>query len=84
MPIMDDPLDQILEEMARIVKIKNRDHGSYHYGRVLIAEAADHLDTNVIWALRTMHKARKSFEEEHEVARHNNSFTAKWNRTYYY
>jgi len=80
MPILDDPLDQILEEMARIVKIKNQVHGSYHYGRVLMVEAADQLGTNVLWALRTMHKARRSFEEECEVARRYNSFTAKWNR----
>jgi hypothetical protein len=80
MPIMDDSLDQILEEMARIVKIKNQVHGSYHYGRVLMTEAADQLDTNVVWALRTMRKARRSFEEECKVARRYNSFTAKWNR----
>lgn len=74
----DDPLDEMLEEIAKVLKIKSTVPGDYRYGRELMLEAAEQMDTNVPWALRTMRKARKSFEEESEIARRYNSFTAKW------
>lgn len=74
----DDPLDEMLEEIAKVLKIKSAVPGDYRHGRVLMLEAAEQMDTNVPWALRTMRKARKSFEEESEIAKRYNSFTAKW------
>lgn len=74
----DDPLDEMLEEIAKVLKIKSAVPGDYRHGRVLMLEAAEQMDTNVPWALRTMRKARRSFEEESEIAKRYNSFTAKW------
>ncbi|OPX61400.1 MAG: hypothetical protein A4E30_00908 [Methanomassiliicoccales archaeon PtaB.Bin215] len=74
----DDPLDEMLEEIAKVLKIKSTVPGDYRHGRVLMLEAAEQMDTNVPWALRTMRKARKSFEEESEIAKRYNTFTAKW------
>lgn len=74
----DDPLDDMLEEIAKVLKIKSTVPGDYRHGRVLMLEAAEQMDTNVPWALRTMRKARRSFEEESEIAKRYNSFTAKW------
>ena len=74
----DDPLDEMLEEIAKVLKIKSTVPGDYRHGRVLMLEAAEQMDTNVPWALRTMRKARRSFEEESEIAKRYNSFTAKW------
>lgn len=74
----DDPLDLILEEIARIHKIRGSVHGDYHHGRVIMLEAADQLDYNVGKALKTMRHARESFEEESEIDRRFNSFKAKW------
>lgn len=74
----DDPLDEMLEEIAKILKIKSTVPGDYRHGRVLMLEAAEQMDTNVPWALRTMRKARRSFEEESETAKRYNTFTAKW------
>jgi hypothetical protein len=74
----DDPLDLILEEIARIHKIRGSVHGDYHHGRVIMLEAADQLDYNVGRALKTMRRARESFEEESEIDRRFNSFKAKW------
>ena len=74
----DDPLDEMLEEIAKVLKIKSTVPGDYRHGRVLMLEAAEQMDTNVPWALRTMRKARKSFEGESEIAKRYNSFTAKW------
>ncbi len=74
----DDPLDEMLEEIAKVLKIKSTVPGDYRHGRVLMLEAAEQMDTNVPWALRTMRKARRSFEEESEIAKRYNTFTAKW------
>lgn len=74
----DGPLDEMLEEIARILKIKSTVPGDYRDGRVLMLEAAEQMDSNVLWALRTMRKARRSFEEESEIAKRYNTFTAKW------
>lgn len=74
----DDPLDEMLEEIAKILKVKSMVPGDYRHGRVLMLEAAEQMDTNVPWALRTMRKARRSFEEESEIAKRYNTFTAKW------
>jgi len=74
----EGPLDEMLEEIACILKIKSTVPGEYRDGRVLMLEAAEQLDSNALWALRTLRKARRSFEEESEIAKRYNSFTAKW------
>lgn len=74
----DDPLDLILEEIARIHKIRGSVHGDYRHGRVIMLEAADQMDYNVGKALKTMRRARESFEEESEIDHRFNSFKAKW------
>ncbi|GEM_PF-2936530 len=74
----EGPLDEMLEEIACILKIKSTVPGEYRDGRVLMLEAAEQLDSNILWALRTLRKARRSFEEESEIANRYNTFTAKW------
>jgi len=74
----EDPLDEMLGEIACILKIKDTVPGDYRHGRVLMLEAAEQLDSNALWALRTLRKARRSFEEESEIAKRYNTFTAKW------
>lgn len=74
----NDPLDLMIEEIARIHKIMGPDKGGYRHGRKLMLDAADQLDYNVGWALRTMHKARRSFEDESQLIRRYTSFKKRW------
>lgn len=73
-----DLLDLMLEEIARIHKIRECDKGDYRHGRSLMLQSADQLDHNIGWALRTMRKARRSFEQESDINRRYHSFKGKW------
>ncbi len=75
---IDELLDQILEEMAKIHRIKESVPGEYRYGRTLMLEAADQLDDNVGKAVKTMRRAREGFEGESIILKRLVPLKKKW------
>ncbi|HSV42885.1 MAG TPA: hypothetical protein VLH13_05690, partial [Methanomassiliicoccales archaeon] len=73
----DDLLEDIMEEMARIHKIKAAAPGCYYHGRVIMLQAAEQLESNVGRALKTMRKARESFEGEGDINQRFNNIKEK-------
>ena len=75
---IDELLDQILEEMARIHRIRESVPGEYRYGRTLMLEAADQLDDNVGKAVKTMRRAREGFEGESIILKRLGPLKKNW------